>query len=164
GSSYAIASENYGAQAVVKAFALEDQERDRFSNAAQRLFGREVRLQLFGGVFGLSVNVIVTVLQLVVLALGSWLILHGHLTIGGFVAFSTMMGQVLSPVTSLTGLGQQIQAAMGSLLRINEIVDATADIDDAPEAGELTPLRGEIRLDEVAFSYVPGHTTLEAVN
>ena len=46
----------------MKAFGLEDQEQDRFARASERLFGREVRLQLFGGLFGLSVNMIVTVL------------------------------------------------------------------------------------------------------
>src|SRR6185312_14039500 len=100
---------------------------ERFSRASTRLFGREVNLQLFGGLFGLSVNMIVTVLQVTVLGLGSWLILHGHLTIGGLVAFSTMMTQVISPVTALTGLGQQIQASTGSLMRINEVVDAAPE-------------------------------------
>ena len=134
GSTYTVASENYGAQAVVKAFGLEGQERDRFARASERLFGKEVKLQLFGGLFGLSVNMIVTVLQVTVLGLGSWLILHDRLTIGGLVVFSTMMGQVISPVTSLTGLGQQIQSSTGSLLRINEVIDMEPDVADAPTA------------------------------
>ena len=79
GSTYTIATENYGAQAVVKAFGLEEKERDRFARGSERLFGREVKLQLFGGLFGLSVNMIVAVLQITVLGLGSWLILHGRL-------------------------------------------------------------------------------------
>jgi ABC-type multidrug transport system fused ATPase/permease subunit len=162
GTTYTVASENYGAQAVVKAFGLEDREQERFEQASGRLFGREVKLHLFGGIFGLSVSMIATALQLVVLGLGSWLILHDRLTPGGLVAFSTMMGQVLSPVTALTGLGQMIQQASGSLMRINEVIDATPDI--AEVGPELAPLADEIRLEHVGFAYTPARPTLTDVS
>ena len=164
GGTYTVASENYGAQAVVKAFGLEGSERDRFGQASERLFAKEVKLQLFGGLFGLSVNMIVTVLQVTVLGLGSWLILHDRLTIGGLVAFSTVMGQVISPVTALTGIGQQIQASTGSLLRINEVIDTVPDIVDSPSAAELAPLAREVRFDHVDFSYTQQRSTLEDVS
>ncbi len=163
GSTYTVASENYGAQAVVKAFGLERREQDRFGRASERLFGREIKLQLFGAMFSLSVNMIVTVLQLIVLGLGSWLILHGRLTVGGLVAFTTMMGQVLSPVAALTSLGQQVQATTGSLMRINEVLDAQREIDDLSDAFDLAPLEREIQLDHVDFSYTADRATLEGI-
>src|SRR5205807_4930591 len=132
-----VAAENYGAQPVVKAFGLEAREQSRFRQASDRLFDREVGLQLFGGLFALSVNMIVTLLRLVVLGLGAWLILHHHLTIGGLVAFISLMGEVLSPVTMLTSIGQQLQSATGALVRINEVLDEAPEIVDTPEA---TPL------------------------
>ena len=115
GSVLTVASENYGAQPVVKAFGLQSRETARFTQASDRLFDRQVKLQLYGGVFGLSVNMIVTLLRVFILGLGAWLILHGHLTIGGLVAFMSLMGEVLSPVTVLTGIGQQVQASTGAL-------------------------------------------------
>src|SRR5205807_5869485 len=124
-----VAAENYGAQPVVKAFGLEAREQSRFRQASDRLFDREVGLQLFGGLFGLSVNMIVTALRLVVLGLGAWLIIHHHLTIGGLVAFLSLMGEVISPVTALTTIGQQIQMSSGALLRINEVLEATPKVD-----------------------------------
>src|SRR5262249_47904190 len=87
GSVISTASENYGAQSVVKAFSLEARERARFGRVSDRLFDAQVRMQLFGGLFGLSVNMVVTLLRLFILGLGSWLILNGHLTVGGLVAF-----------------------------------------------------------------------------
>ncbi len=163
GSLYGVASENYGARSVVRAFSLEARERARFGRAAKRLFDAEVRLQLFGGLFGLSVNMIVTVLRIVVLGLGSWLILHGHLTVGGLVAFMSLMGEVLSPVTSLTGLGQQIQQATGALVRVNEVLGAEPDIADAPSAIVAPPLQRELNLDHVGFAYTPERPTLDDV-
>jgi ABC-type multidrug transport system fused ATPase/permease subunit len=164
GALVQVTSENYSAQSVVKAFALEAKERSRFGRGSERLFKAEVRMQLFGGLFGLSVNMIVTALRLLILGLGAWLILHGHLTIGGLVAFMGLMGEVLSPVTVLTGIGQQIQMSTGALLRINEVLDATPQVTDPPGAVTLPPIVRDIRLDGVSFSYTPERRTLEDLN
>ena len=164
GNLYSVAAENYAAQNVVKAFGLENREVGRFERAADRLFGKEISLQLFGGLFGLSVNMIVTVLRLIVLGLGSWLILHGHLTVGGLVAVSSLMGEVLSPVTVLTGIGQQVQASTGALVRINDVLGAAPEIADAPDAVPLPPLAHEIHLSGVGFSYTPERRTLDGVD
>ncbi|HXW32653.1 MAG TPA: ABC transporter ATP-binding protein, partial [Acidimicrobiales bacterium] len=164
GGVLSVASENYGAQSVVKAFGLQALELARFRRASDRLFNRQVKLQLFGGLFGLSVNMIVTGLRVLVLGLGAWLILHHHLTIGGLVAFMSLMGEVLSPVTVLTGIGQQIQSSTGALVRINEVLHATPEVEDRPGAPELAPLSHDIRLDDVSFSYTPEHRTLTDVD
>jgi ABC-type multidrug transport system fused ATPase/permease subunit len=164
GALYALASENFGAQQVVKAFALEARERGRFGRAADRLFRSQVRLQLFGGLFGLSVNMVVTALRLVVLGLGAWLILEGRLTVGGLVAFVSLMGEALSPVTVLTSIGQQVQASTGALTRINEVLEAVPDVADLPGATPLPPVAREIRLSGVDFSYTPERKVLDGVD
>jgi len=163
-SVLAVSAENFGAQSVVKAFALEAREKLRFGRASDRLFVAQRRLNLFGGLFGLSVNMIVTGLRLFVLGLGSWLILEGHLTIGGLVAFMTLMGEVISPVTVLTGIGQQIQASTGALARINEVLDADPSVVDQEHGAPLNPLAQEIRLHNIGFAYTPERRTLDGVN
>jgi ABC-type multidrug transport system fused ATPase/permease subunit len=164
GGVLSVASENYGAQSVVKAFGLQAREIGRFRQSSDRLFDRQVKLQLFGGVFGVSVSMIVTILRMLILGLGSWLILHGHLTIGGLVAFMSLMGETLSPVTALTSIGQQIQASTGALVRINEVLDAEPQVADHEDASQLAPLVHEIELRGVGFSYTPERTTLDDVN
>ena len=164
GSVLSVASENYGAQPVVKAFGLQGRETGRFTQASDRLFDRQVKLQLFGGVFGLSVNMVVTLLRVFILGLGSWLILHGHLTIGGLVAFMSLMGEVLSPVTVLTGIGQQVQASTGALTRINEVLDAAPEVEEREGLPELGSIRHDIVLRDVGFSYTPERRTLEDIN
>jgi ABC-type multidrug transport system fused ATPase/permease subunit len=163
GGLVTVATENFSAQQVVKAFGLEGRELGRFSRASDRLFTSQLRLQLFGGLFGVSVNSIVTILRLLVLALGAWLILQGNLTVGGLVAFLGLMGEVLGPVTVLTGIGQEIQAATGALERVNEVLEAVPEVDDAPAATLLSPISGEIRLENVGFSYSPERRTLDGI-
>lgn len=158
-----VTAENYLAQPVVKAFGLEARERDRFDKSSDRLFGSQRRLALFGGLFGLSVNAVVTLLRLSVLGLGGYLILHHHLTVGGLVAFLGVMGDVIAPVTSLTSMGQALQQCTGALLRVNEILHAESDVVDPPDGAPLAPLASEIRFTSVAFSYNAERQTLDDV-
>jgi ABC-type multidrug transport system fused ATPase/permease subunit len=161
GGVLSVASENFGAQSVVKAFGLKARETGRFRQAADRLFDRQVKLQLFGGLFGLSVSMIVTLLRVVILGLGAWLILHGHLTVGGLVAFVSLMGEVLSPVTALTGIGQQLQASTGALVRINEILDAVPEVEEGQDLPDLLPIHSDITLRHVSFSYSTDRRTID---
>jgi ABC-type multidrug transport system fused ATPase/permease subunit/CRP-like cAMP-binding protein len=164
GSLYNVAAENYGAKAIVKALGLEAQERARFGRVSDRLFDRQVKLQLFGGLFGLSVNMILTALRLVVLGLGAWLIIHHHLTIGGLVAFLIVMGEVIGPVTALSKIGQQIQASSGALIRVNEVLEAVPQVAAEQGAEPLRPLSDEIRLANVTFSYTSERPTLQDID
>jgi ABC-type multidrug transport system fused ATPase/permease subunit len=159
-----ITGENYAAEPVVKMFSLGGRERERFARSAERLFRRQLSLMLYGGIFGLSVNMIVTFLRLFVLGFGSWLILEGRFTIGGLVAFLGIMGEVISPVTVLTNIGQELQASTGALVRINAILDSEPEVDDPPDGVELPRLSGEIRLAGVGFSYDGTNRTLDGLD
>jgi ABC-type protease/lipase transport system fused ATPase/permease subunit len=163
GALMGVAAENYAAEPVVKTFSLQNRERERFGRLSARLFRSERRLTLFGGIFGLSVNMIVTVLRLLVLGLGSWFILQGSFTIGGLVAFLGIMGEVLSPVTVLTGIGQQSQAATGGLHRIDEVMAETTETDGQAGLPDLAPLQREITFDHVDFSYTAERQVLTDV-
>ena len=160
---FGAAAENYQANPVVKMFGLADHERGRFRRSSDRLFASQRRLSLYGGLFGLSVNMIVTILRLIVLGLGAWLIIEGDFTLGGLVAFLSIMGEVLSPVTVLTTLGQDIQASMGSLTRINEVLEADLEPEGA-DLGELPPLQNEIRIADLGFSYTQERRVLDGID
>ncbi|MCP3992444.1 MAG: ATP-binding cassette domain-containing protein [Actinomycetia bacterium] len=160
---FGVAAENYQANPVVKMFDLAGYERTRFGRSSERLFNSQVRLSLFDGLLGLSANMIVTVLRLVVLGLGTWLIFEDRFTLGGLVAFVWIMGAVVSPVTELTALGQDIQASTGALTRINEVLDA--DLEARGEnLGELAPLHQELRLVTLGFSYTHERWALDGLD
>ncbi len=162
GALMQVAAENYQANAVVKLFRLAGHEESRFARAADRLFRSQMRMQLFGGIFGVAVNGIVTTLRLLVIGIGAWLVTEGRFTLGGLVAFLGIMGEVLGPVTGLTTLGQSIQSSMGALVRIDEILGAPAEsADDLPP---IDPLAREITLENVSLSYTAERRALDGVD
>jgi ABC-type multidrug transport system fused ATPase/permease subunit len=159
-----VVAENLAAQPVVTAFGLERREVERLQRKSDELRQSDVRLHLFGGLFSVSVEMVTTLLRLAVLALGAYLIFEGNLTIGGLVAFTTIMSQVLAPVTVLTSIGQQIQTSTGALVRINEVLEALPDVGDAPDAKPLPRLSAAIELRDVSFSYTPERRVLHGVS
>jgi ABC-type multidrug transport system fused ATPase/permease subunit/CRP-like cAMP-binding protein len=163
GAVLSVASENYQANNVVKLFRLADYERARFRRTSDRLFRSQQRLSLFGGLFGVAVESIVTILRLAIIGIGAWLIFEGRFTLGGLVAFLGIMGEVLGPVTGLTTLGQSIQSSVGAIIRIDEVIEANPEPAGA-DLPALAPLRQEIRLEGVSFSYTPERRALDQVD
>lgn len=158
-----VAAENYQAGPVVRLFRLAGHEERRFGRASERLFRSQQRLSLFGGLFGLAVESIVTILRLFILGLGTWLIFEGRFTLGGLVAFLGVMGEVLAPVTGLTTLGQSIQASVGALIRIEEVLEAEIE-PEGTDLADLSPIAGEIRLEGVSLSYTPESRALDGID
>ena len=154
-----VVAENHGAHQVVTSFGLAGRERERFAPPAAHMLPSQWRRGFYKGMF---VNMVMLVLRLVVLGLGSWLILHDRFTIGGLVAFLSIMGEVLGPVTVLTQLGQGMQRAAGPLVRVREVLDAPVE-DEHADRPDLPRLAREIRFDDVSFAYPGGHVVLDHV-
>ena len=164
GDVLGVARENQEAREVVTAYGLEDRERSRFAVASERLRGAELGLNLFTGFFALSVNSILIVLRLAVLGLGAWLITRGNLTLGGLVAFVSVMNEVLDPAAALSQVGQQVQNSTGALVRIDEVLQAPIDIAAPEQPTPLPPLRQDITLEDVTFAYPGAPATLRGLS
>jgi ABC-type multidrug transport system fused ATPase/permease subunit len=164
GAVSSIATENLAAQPVVKAFGLEQRERARLSQASDNLFRSALRLNVFTGAFTVSVELITTVLAILVLALGAWLIIHHHLTIGGLVAFTAILDRVLIPATALADIGGQIQTSSGALIRINEVLEAAPELVETADAVALPRLQRALELRNVSFSYSAQRQVLSDIN
>jgi ABC-type multidrug transport system fused ATPase/permease subunit len=164
GAVSSIATENLAAQPVVKAFGLEERERSRLREASDNLFGATLRLNVFTGAFTVTVELITTLLAIFVLALGAWLIIHHHLTIGGLVAFTAILDRVLLPATALADIGGQIQTSSGALIRINEVLDAAPELEETADAVALPRLQHALELRDVSFSYSAQGQILSEIN
>jgi ABC-type multidrug transport system fused ATPase/permease subunit len=164
GAVSTVLAENLDAQPTVKAFNLENREVGRFRAASARLARADVRLGFFVGLFNVSMNLVVQLLQIGILALGAWQVTQGDLQIGTFIAFNALVNQVISPMTQIADLGRAAQMATGALHRIEEIIDEEPSIVDAPGAQPIEIARGDIRFDGVTFAYGWDRAALEGVD
>jgi ATP-binding cassette subfamily B protein len=159
-----VLQEDLNAQAVVRAFNLQPVTLQAYQEELQRLFTSSVRMVLLGSLYGLSGNLVTSLIQLLVLGLGAFLILNGQFTVGALFSFMGLLGSVTSPVEQTSQLMQTLQQASGSLQRVAEILDAPVEVQDAPNAAALPRVQKDIRLDNVTFSYTGDRPQLQNVS
>ena len=96
--------------------------------------------------------------------LGGRLVIENNLTIGELVAFTTYLGQLISPVRRLGVIIPSVAMASAAGERVYNILDAQSEVTDAPDAVALPPIKGRVRFQDVSFSYVNQQQVLDKLN
>lgn len=150
------ARENFSGIRVIKAFAQEKNEIERFEriNAVNREANlRYVRLMsmMFPTVMSISALSFV-----IALWLGGILVIQGSVTLGGFVAFNSYLGMLIWPITAIGWVANMFQRGLVSLERINTILDEAPEIYDTDTVHtETDHIHGTIEFKNLTFTY-PG--------
>jgi ATP-binding cassette subfamily B protein len=159
-----VLQENLGAQSVVKVFGLEESATATFRESVGRLTVATVRSTFIGALFGMTAQLTVALIQLVTMGVGAFMVMKGHLSLGGLLAFTSLLGNVLGPMQGFSGLLQGLQQATGGMRRIDELLGEGPQVVDAQGASPLAPFGREIRFSGVSFSYTGDQTNLKDVN
>ena len=158
-----VMEETYSGQRVVLAYGQEETVLASFDEANQAVRSTGVQAMtlafLVMPMMGILSNANVAILG----GLGGWMAIKGMVSIGTIAAFITYSRRFAEPLRQLGNLYNQIQGALAGGERIFEILDTSPDQTDAPDALELTGVRGEVTFENVSFSYVPGVPVLREV-
>jgi ATP-binding cassette subfamily B protein len=146
---------------VVKAFGQEDHELDRFVEASQRLYGARIRSVRLIARFQPLLQAIPAIGQVLLLALGGWLALHGNITVGTFLAFATYLSQVIGPAQMFAAMISATQRAGISARRIFDLLDSVPAVTDKPDAKPLPQIRGDIAITDAKFGYLSSEPVLD---
>jgi ATP-binding cassette, subfamily B, bacterial len=159
-----IVDEAIGGVRVVKGFGQEEQEMGRMEAASQDLFGSRLRMYRLTARYNPALTAIPSLGLVGVLLLGGWLAIHGDVTLGTFLAFSSYLAQLTGPVRVLTSLVTIGQEARASVIRVFEVIDSRPVITDKPDAIELPADANGITFDAVKFGYVPSQPVLRGLS
>ena len=156
--------ENVGGMRVVQAFANEDHERHLFAgdNARYRATKLEA-YRIMAASMSLS-YLSMRFTQLVVMIAGTYFVLHGELSEGGFISFLLLVGVFFRPVEKINAVLETYPKGIAGFKRYTELLDTEPDIVDAPDAEAVSGLRGDIRYENVTFGYGPERTVLRDIN
>lgn len=146
---------------VVKGFGQERQELERLTERSRRLFGSRVRLVFMTARLQPAMQTIPAIGQVAVLMLGGWLAIHGRITIGTFLAFSSYMLSLAAPVRMLASILTVGQLARAGAERIYDLLDSTPVVQDREGATALAVPRGEVVFDHVTFGYMRTEPVLQ---
>jgi ATP-binding cassette subfamily B protein len=159
-----VVEESVSGARVIRAFAQEDGQVQRFVGAARSLFGSRLRNIRLRAKMTAQLQAIPQLGQVAVLALGGWLALHGQISIGTFVAFATYLTQLVAPARMLAGILSVGQQARAGAERIAELLALEPTLVEQPGARPLGPVRGELRFEGVRFAHRNGTEVLRGVD
>ena len=144
-------------QRVVKAFAAEDMEREKFAQG-NRDFEQIKTLSYHAmAAFNTSTRLFDGLMYFVVILAGGLSLVYGAISAGDLVAYVLYVSTLIATIRRIVEFAEQFQRGMTGIERFAEIMDTPVAIKDAPDAVPLQPGPGEIRFEKVCFEYPDDH-------
>src|SRR5947209_461046 len=143
----AEAEENISGVRVVKAFAQEERQLDRFRHSVGRVFAQQMRATRIQARYAPMISFLPNLGLAVILLVGGREVINGSLSIGGFTAFYAYLLMLISPMRTLGYMLSAAQPATASGARIFQILDRAPEMTAPQNAPALPPGRGEVAFD-----------------
>src|SRR2546430_981881 len=138
---------------VVKAFAREDYEQQRFERESRESVEKALQARNVKAKLPPLVEIIVACGTCLVLWYGARLVLAGSLTSGELLVFLLYLGKMYKPMRELSKMTDTISKASVGWERIREVLENTMQVRDLPGAKTAPRFKGKIEFDHVSFSY-----------
>ncbi|MGV9936447.1 ABC transporter ATP-binding protein [Streptomyces olivaceoviridis] len=148
---------------VVKGFGQEDQETNKLREVGRRLFAGRLRTIRLNSKYTPALQAVPALGQVAMLALGGWLAVRGHITLGTFVAFSTYLAQLVGPVRMLAMFLTVAQQARAGTERVLELVDTEPTLKDGTKTLPADA-PATVEFDDVSFGYDHERPVLEGLS
>jgi ATP-binding cassette subfamily B protein len=160
----ATAEESIGGVRVVKAFAREDRQLERFAGTTARVFDQEMRATRLSAYYQPLIGFLPQIGLACVLLIGGRRVVHGQMTLGDFGAFYSYLLMLLVPMRQLGMSLGLAQRATASGARLFEVLDRTPAIVAPPDARPLPAGNGHVVLRDVTFAYDGAQPALRDVS
>ena len=150
---------------VVKSFANEEVEDEKFKVGNDGFLAAKKNSYFYMGSFHAGIHAFTTMVQVVVIVVGSYFIAMGDLKVTDLLTFLLYIGVFTEPIRTLIDFTEQFQNGYSGFERFMEIMNMEPDIADAPNAEELKDVKGDIAFENVTFSYNDhSDTVLNGIN
>lgn len=141
---------------VVKSFANEDIENEKFKIGNDGFLAAKKNSYHFMGIFQSGVGVFSTLIQVNVIIAGAILIAYSKINISDLITFLLYINVFTDPIRTLVDFTEQFQNGYTGFERFREIMDIEPDIKDSESAVELKNVKGKIEFQNVSFKYNDG--------
>ena len=159
-----IYNETFAGNKTIRSFTLEDIEQERFRKSTDFMFSLAMRMVKGTNWLTPLMHIIMSVGVALVIGGGSYLITHGQITSGNFVAFIAALMMLYTPLKSVGSNYIAIQQSFLAIDRIFEILNLQPAIQDHPSAKTLTGVKQGISFENVHFAYTKGREVLHGIN
>ena len=154
-----------GGMRVVKGFAAEEQESEKFRASNDAYLESKTRMYRAMGRYQAAIAVMMGALNTVVVVLGGWLIARGQMEAADLATYALYISLFTAPITQILDFTETFQKAIAGFRRFCEVLDEQPQIQDRPGARPLRVSEGAIRYEDVHFAYedAPGEKDDEVI-
>jgi ATP-binding cassette subfamily B protein len=149
---------------VVKAFAKEAEETNRFYTYAEKLFKTNLQLNLVSITIFPVIGLLIGISSNAIWGFGGIDVMHEVMTYGEFTTYFGYLGMIFGPLNFFSDFTNLITQTTNSAQRMFEIIDAIPEITDAPDAVKIDRFKGDIEFKKVCFHYTPNRPILKNVS
>lgn len=145
--------ENLSGIRVVQSFANEQIEVDKFVYENSRFVQSKKNSYFYMATYHTVLGAMTTLITILVAGAGALLMLYSKADIKEFVVFLLYIGNFTEPIKRLVLFAEQLQSGLSGYQRYTEMIEINPEIQNSPDAVEITEVRGDIRFENVSFSY-----------
>ncbi len=157
-------TESLGGVRVVKGYHAEQSEANVFAAGAQRLLANVISSLTAQSLMSLASTAVLGLVGALIMWMGAHDHAAGHLTTGEYVTYVMFLAFMIAPIVQLVSIGTQLTEAVAGLDRTNEILAEREEDRDPVRTISLPVLHGDIRFNDVSFSYEPGKPVLHGIS
>ena len=161
----AILDQSFQGIRVVKAYGMEAYEGTRVSSLVERIFKLNIKSARIRALSSPIMETLGGIAVAIVIVYGGFRVIHQNLDPGSFFSFITALLLAYEPMKRLANLNASLQEGLAGAQRMFDLLDMQSGIQERPGAKALgVPVRGNIQLSDVGFSYVTGQPALRGVS
>ena len=164
GELNALIQDNISGIRVILGFARQDKEMERFMQKNEENYTLHVRIYRMFTTYRPIVDLFTEAGAVIVLCMGGYKVLNGEMSVGTFVVFFPYLRMAYEPISGLSRFYNQVQRALASTERVFEVLDTPPALKDAPDAVELSKVKGRVEFRNVYFNYPNGTEVLKDIN
>jgi len=158
---YSTLNSTLNGMRVVKAFAQEERENERWRDRNRRVFEASYAANAMWATYWPALSLLMSLGAYIIWLFGGWKVLHNTMTIGMVTAFSGYLMQFYMPFQNFSRVMDWSTRSLTAAERVFEVLDTEPDIQDAKDAVPMPEIRGAVEFENVAFSYDKAKRVLE---
>ena len=159
-----VLQETVSSARVIKSFVREEYEINRFDQENIKNFRANMKYAQLSATLTPTIEFVAAVGVTIILWYGGNSVIEGTITAGSLVAFLTYAVNISNPIKRLSRVIGNIQKALAAAQRVFDGLDLPETIHNAPDAKALPMVKGNVRFNNVSFSYNPGEQVLNNVS
>jgi ATP-binding cassette subfamily B protein len=160
-SAMSVIHETLSSLRVVKAFTMEEFEREKFVQKSEVAIKGHMKVAWIGGLFDISLGVITAGATALFLYLGALYVQNNSITLGELTILMTYLAQLFGPVQTISKHINGLQGALVSLRRSLVILDQDAEVEENPKPIPVQRALGSVKFDRVRFAYSEDQNVLD---